>query len=86
MPEHENVVSGFKICRQEASPQFAHPDVPLISPDLQVDVDDVVIGHRQPGEGVLDGERPVLVSSPVMPDDPGHRPAVLNSKRSGGVA
>jgi riboflavin biosynthesis pyrimidine reductase len=41
----------------------------VVSPDAQVDVDDVVVGHREPEEAVRDREGAPLVRGPVVPDD-----------------
>ena len=50
--------------------QPIEPDLPLTAPHLQVHVDDVVVGDGQAGEPIADGERPPLVGSVVVPDDP----------------
>jgi hypothetical protein len=42
----------------------------VISPHAQVDVDDVVVGDREPAEAVGDREGPALVDGRVVPDDP----------------
>ena len=54
--------------------QLPQPDLPLVAPDLEVDVDDVVVGDREPADAVADDERPRLGRGAVVPDDP-HRVA-----------
>ena len=49
---------------------------------LQVDVDDVVVGDRQPAEAVRDRERALLVLGPVVPDDPHALRAGLHAERA----
>jgi hypothetical protein len=50
--------------------QGAEARRPMISPHAQVDVDDVVVGDREPAEAVGDREGPPLVGGRVVPDDP----------------
>ena len=46
--------------RRELGGEPAEPLVPLVAPDLQIDVDDVVVGDRHPAQPVADRERPRL--------------------------
>ena len=57
--------------------------LPLIAPDLQVDVDDVVVRDRHPAERVRDGERARLVAGVEVPDDPRRVAAPLDAERPG---
>ena len=50
--------------------QIRDPDRPVLAPDAQVHVDDVVVGDREPAKAVRDRERALLVGRPVVPDDP----------------
>ena len=52
---------------------------PVISPDLEVDVDDVVVGDREPAEAVGDRERADAAVLPVVPDDPNPVVALLDA-------
>ena len=56
--------------RHERSGQLVEPDLPLVAPDPEVDVDDVVVGDREPAQAVVDAEPPRLVRRLVVPDDP----------------
>ena len=49
---------------------WSRPDLPLVAPDVEVDVDDVVVGDREPAQRVADLERLRLVERAVVPDDP----------------
>ena len=44
--------------------------VPLVAPDLEIDVDDVVVGDRQAAHPIADLEGPDLVRRAVVPHDP----------------
>ena len=57
--------------------------VPLVAPDLEVDVDHVVVGDRDPAQGVRDRERARLVDRVEVPDDPHRVAAALDAERSG---
>ena len=57
--------------------------LPLVAPDLQVDVDDVVVRDRHPAERVRDGERARLVAGVEVPDDPHRVAAPLDPERPG---
>ena len=48
----------------------AEADLPLVSPDLQVDIDDVVVGRRDAAQAIVDLECPFLREGLVVPDDP----------------
>ncbi len=56
---------------------------PLVAPDAQIHVHDVVVRDRQPSEPVRDRERPPLVRGPVVPDDPHALRARLDAVRAG---
>ena len=43
--------------RDQRGRQLAEADLPLVAPDLQVDVDDVVVGDRDAAQPVVDAER-----------------------------
>ena len=58
--------------------QPAEPDLPLVAPDLQVHVDDVVVRGRDAAQPVADAEAAPLRRRSVVPDDP-H--AVLGLRR-----
>ena len=53
--------------------QLVQADLPLIAPDLEVDVDDVVVGDGEAAQPVVDAEPPLLVGGLVVPDDPDPR-------------
>ncbi len=55
--------------QRQRRPQLREPDLPLVAPDLQVDVDDVVVGDGEPAEPVADRERALLGRGAVVPDD-----------------
>jgi hypothetical protein len=78
MPPRARHLSGC----DEARGETAEPDLPLVSPDLQVDVDDVVIRGRQPAQPVADPEGALLGQGPVMPDDP---KSLVGLRRTEGV-
>ncbi len=50
--------------------QASEPFLPLVAPHLEVDVDDVVVGERQPAQPVADREGPQLVLRAEVPHDP----------------
>ena len=52
----------------------------MVSPDLEVDVDDVVVGDREPAEAVGDRERADAAVLPVVPDDPNPVVALLDAE------
>ena len=56
--------------------------LPLVAPDLQVDVDDVVVRDRQPREAVADRELAGLVGGLEAPDDPHAAAEVLGPERA----
>jgi hypothetical protein len=56
--------------------------LPLVAPDLQVHVDDVVVGDRETGEAVPDRERPRLTARLEAPDDADPSAEVLGAERS----
>ena len=56
--------------------------LPLVAPDLQVDVDDVVVADRQPAEAVADRERARLIASLEPPDDPHPSAEVGDAERA----
>ena len=53
---------------------------PVISPDLEVDVDDVVVGDREPAEAVGDRESADAAVCAVVPDDPHLVVALLHAE------
>jgi hypothetical protein len=55
---------------------------PLVAPDLQVDVDNVVVGDGDLPERVRDRERSRLVARVEVPDDPNRVVAPFDSERS----
>jgi hypothetical protein len=55
--------------------------LPLVAPDLQVHVDDVVVADREAGEAVPDRERPRLVARLEAPDDADPSAEVLGAER-----
>ncbi len=57
--------------------------LPLVAPDLQVDVDDVVVRDGDPAERVRDGECAGLVAGVEVPDDPRRVAAPLDAERPG---
>ena len=57
--------------------------LPLIAPDLQVDVDHVVVRDRHPAERVRDRESTRLVAGVEVPDDPRRVPAPFHPERPG---
>ena len=59
--------------------------LPLGAPDLEVDVDDVVVGHGNAPQPVVHGERAELVGGPVVPDDAERVAHLGRSVRVGGV-
>ena len=56
--------------------------LPLVAPDLEIHVDDVVVADGQPAQAVADRERPCLVRRLVAPDDPGTLVEVADAVRS----
>ena len=56
---------------------------PLVAPDLEVDVDDVVVRDRDPLQRVRDRERTRLVARVEVPDDPHRVAASLDAERAG---
>jgi hypothetical protein len=56
--------------RDQPTGQAAEADLPLVAPDLEVDVDDVVVGGRDAAEPVVELEGPLLGEGAVVPDDP----------------
>ena len=74
--------------------------LPLVAPDLEVDVDDVVVGDREAAQPVVDAERALLVAVRLEPPDdaraaaeiarrrtcPAGRRARARSRRPGGYA
>ena len=62
----EVVGRARKLDRRGQPPE---PLLPLVAPDLQVHVDDVVVGDREPSQPVADRERP-RGERGVVPDDP----------------
>ena len=67
--------------------QAPEPLLPLVAPDLEVHVDDVVVAHGEPGHPVVDEERTLLGAVGLeSPDDP-HAPAeVDHTERVGRAA
>ena len=59
----------------------ARGSLPLIAPDLQVDVDDVVVGDRDTAKRVRDRERACLVAGVEVPDDARGVAALLDAER-----
>ena len=57
--------------------------VPLVAPDLEVDVDHVVVGDGDPSQCVRDRERAGLVDRVEVPDDPHRVAPALDAERSG---
>jgi len=60
--------------------QRPEPLLPLVAPDLEVDVDDVVVGDREAGEAIPDRERARLVDCVEAPDDPDPATEVLDAE------
>ena len=56
--------------------------LPLVAPDLEVDVDDVVVRDRDLAERVRDRERARLVARVEVPDDPHRVAAPLDAERA----
>ena len=66
MPPGAQHVAG----RDHRGGQLVEADLPLVAPDLEVDVDDVVVGDGEAAQPVVDAEAPLLVRGAVVPDDP----------------
>ena len=64
--------------------QLAEPDFPLVAPNLQVDVDDVVVRDGDAAQPVGDPERAHLIRGRVVPDDPGTVVPLLDPVRPAG--
>ncbi len=64
-PQARRIFPGAVSMADEAEERL----LPLVAPDLQVDVDDVVVCDRDPAERVRDGERARLVAGVEVPDD-----------------
>ena len=62
--------------------QAAERGRPVVPPDVQVDVDDIVVGDRESAEAVGDVEGPPLGVRGVVPDDPD---ALVDSSHAVGV-
>ena len=60
--------------------------LPLVAPDLEVDVDDVVVRDGEAGEAVADREGAGLVRRLEAPDDAGAAAEVLDAERAGRAA
>jgi hypothetical protein len=56
--------------RDERRGELVEADLPLVAPDLEVHVDDVVVRDREPAQAVMDAEPARLVRGSVVPDDP----------------
>ena len=57
--------------------------LPLVAPDLEVDVDDVVVADGEAAHPVVDDERPLLRSRPTEAPDDADAPAeVLDAERA----
>jgi hypothetical protein len=63
--------------------ELAEPHLPLVAPDLDVDVDDVVVGRRDSAEPVVDPEPALLGGGLVVPDDSGRLVGPRLSERAG---
>jgi hypothetical protein len=74
--------------RHQRRGQPTEPRLPLVAPDLQMDVDDIVIGDGQPAQAVVDRERALLGEGSVVPHDarrvvePGDAEGVGKAERS----
>ena len=67
--------------------QAPEPLLPLVAPDLEVHVDDVVVAHGEPGHAVVDEERALLDAVRLEPPDDPHAPAeVVDAERAGRAA
>ena len=55
--------------RDQRRGELAEPDLPFVAPDLDVHVDDVVVGRRHPAQPVVDPEAPRLRLRSVVPHD-----------------
>ncbi len=75
-------VSRPRGCRREAAECL----LPLVTPDLEVDVDDVVIADGEPGEAVADRECARLSRRLESPDDANSTSEIADSERPGRAA
>ncbi len=66
----------------EARRQAPESGFPFVAPDLQVEVDDIVVRRRETAQPVVDPERSLLRASAVVPDDP---QALTRRERAEGV-
>ena len=67
----DRVAPGAQTSRaRRACVSCVEPHLPLVAPDLEVDVDDVVVGDGDAAQRVADLERLRLVERLVVPDDP----------------
>ena len=55
--------------RDQRRRELAEPDLPLVAPDLEVHVDDVVVRRGHPAQPVVDPEAPRLRLRAVVPHD-----------------
>ena len=63
--------------------QPAEALLPLVAPDLEVDVDDVVVAGRETGDAVVDDERPLREAVRGEPPDDTHAAAeILDAERA----
>ena len=65
VPPRAQDLSRGRLGRGEAAERL----VPFGAPDLEIHVDDVVVGDRDAGQAVVDIEGPELVRCGVVPDD-----------------
>ena len=79
LPHARRILPGAVSTADEAEEAL----LPLIAPDLEVDVDDVVVGDRDLAERVRDGERARLVARVEVPDDPHDVAAPLDAEGPG---
>ena len=71
--------------RDQRGRELAEPDLPLVAPDLDVHVDDVVVGRRDPAQPVVDPEAPRLRLRSVVPHDSHALVRPRRAERSGPV-
>ena len=74
-------LAGSDLGRRQAVERL----LPLRAPHLEVDVDDVVVGHREASHAVVHGEGAELVGGAVVPDDAEGVAHPGRSVRAGGV-
>jgi hypothetical protein len=69
--------------REEQRIQLTEADLPLVAPDPEVDVDDVVVGDCEPTQPVMNAKRARLRVGAVVPDDAKPPVGARRAERSG---